>query len=141
MNEDQTKYLAALRSGEYVQCTLALVQVASDNSREACCLGVAALEFGGTLVELDNDPTSRLGFYKFAVKLEGEIDLISGSRLPDSINEKLGLTYRDNLVMTRLNDILGFNFNRIADTLEGYWTDTLVQVDNLHGYMTRKGLY
>ena len=117
LNDDQKHYLSVLREGKYPQTQHALVRT-SHHLTEACCLAVAALEFGGEIRSLGAD---KCGVFIEEESYNDDTYIASGSMLPPSINDRLNLTINDNQDMAVMNDTHGFSFDEIADTLEGYW--------------------
>lgn len=96
MNDLQTKWLAALRSGKYTQDKGA---AQFRGTRGHCCLGVAADEcFPETIYSDDRG--------ELAVAHEKE----------------LGLQGTDQVRLYSANDSDVHTFDQIADALEAYWT-------------------
>lgn len=117
MREDfRKKFVAALRSGDYVKITGMICSARSeDDGRKRCCaMGVAGYLMGGTC-------DGEFGAMKFAGKFADDaetVGLVAISRLPDSVIAAAGMTSGDQGAIMYLNDRLGLTFDEIADYVE-----------------------
>src|SRR5262249_30875840 len=99
--EIKTKWVEALRSGKYAQSTGAL-----QDHKGHCCLGVLC-----DLVDPEGWGPIDQGFYT-----HGEEDHVS---MPsEDVLVKAGLGASDASVLANLNDVEGYDFQKIADWIE-----------------------
>ncbi len=103
--ELRTKWLAALRSGEYAQGRGRL----KNNSDEFCCLGVACDVSG-----LGKWVCSPRGMPAYLI----EGDSVRGLGLPSALRYKLGLTNDQEDELINYNDSDKMTFTQIADRIE-----------------------
>ncbi len=111
------KWIAALRSGEYNQCTYGL----RNKDNEFCCLGVAVdiMAPSTWLKTLNSD-----GFYSY--RSLGSTGLISNDEfnrfVPFYIQNRLPFHVSVDTLIA-LNDDEGYTFAQIADIIESWWGD------------------
>lgn len=135
MLEDvKNKWVAALRSGEYEQCTKFLF----DGKSSYCCLGVLCKVLGGSFTPVKHpglqpgDP-SRI---KWQVVLPDGTVTMKANILPEQITVMAGMrkgndcgTYlidrkaNRHSSLTDDNDQRRLNFDRIADIIEEEWVN------------------
>lgn len=114
-----TKWMAALRSGDYVQGRKFLAAVrGSGGLRELayCCMGVGLHVLGATLMELK----SRC--YPYQIHLQGQLEHETGGDL-------LGLTPEEEVVLGWLNDKYKLTFPQIAAFIEGADPDLYIELE------------
>lgn len=101
----KTKWLKALRSGEYAQGRGVLCAANDDREHDFCCLGVLINE-----VE---------GFNRVPTKAYPSADLDNNiSSLSYRFREKVGITNKQQADLMALNDGRLFSFEQIADWIE-----------------------
>jgi hypothetical protein len=128
LGPNQKKYIAALRSGKYIQGRGKLANVLSDNQVSYCCLGVAC-----EVAQIISENRGVTGdIYRVYGKLRDggtlPIEAVEKYRFHDSAGTFLeeefkkmardGLFVYDNLVAA--NDSGKVTFNQIADAMEQY---------------------
>ena len=100
----KNRWIKALRSGEYVQGTDALVTATDAGYDKFCCLGVLCDVLGLEFVAR-KDPDYPL--------------LLAGTRqagnLPRKMRDELGINRSQHMELIDMNDRLRYNFEEIAD--------------------------
>ena len=120
------KWVAALRSGGYDQCTGLLEHFYSDGTSGFCCLGVLCRVVGAHReVSLNRD------VWYSAISSDGWHADSSSTALTDEIRESVGMkTFEGDLYYSEIDDgtislaVLndaGFTFDQIADIIEYFW--------------------
>ena len=115
--ELKTKWLAALRSGEYQQARAALIKFDDENQPSYCCLGLLEVIAGDCPMPLDKlgDYTDELG-YSPAVE-DSNFDFSH----PEYGSERgLSIEIRDQLAQLNdgVNDVKPLTFAELADHIE-----------------------
>ncbi len=123
MNENATKWVAALRSGEYQQGEGYLLTSDEDEVKRYCCLGVAC-----ELYHQEHPDTSRWAknsnFDNCVVFFieDGDDHDSEETVLPSKVQDWLGLADGeggyDGGSLIGLNDSEKYTFNKIADAIE-----------------------
>lgn len=108
--EIKSKWVAALRSGEYTQGEGALKRRFADEPVVHCCIGVLA-EVAG--LQLDERPTSEAGRRTVRWSVDGD-----DGQLSDAVLEQLGLTNETQSELIDMNDNRDLDFNDIARYIE-----------------------
>lgn len=106
--EIKSKWVTALRSGEYIQGEGALKRRFADEPVVHCCIGVLA-EVAG--LQLDERPGAADRTVRWSV--DGD-----DGQLSDAILEQLGLTDETQSELIDMNDNRDFDFNDIAHYIE-----------------------
>lgn len=128
--EYTAKWLAALREPDRKQAQGALCRVQDDGSKAFCCLGVGA-EVTGDLVEradqYDGEANQLIWGVPVAQNDVSDEDNMAFGTLPPYVQEKLGITDKDQSALIGRNDNFGESFAQIADAIEA---------GLLHGYVS-----
>lgn len=114
-----TKWMAALRSGDYVQGRKFLADVRGSGGLGElayCCMGVGLHVLGATLAELK----SRC--YPFQVHLQGQLEHETGRDL-------LGLAPSEEIALGLLNDKYKLTFPQIAAFIDGADPDLYLELE------------
>jgi len=108
--ELKTKWIEALRSGDYAQNTSLL----RNRNNEYCCLGV--------LCDVMKLPWERESSGNFAIRtkeyVNPNIRWFRTAALSSPMLADIGMDVEDHDTLTQMNDTDGKNFNEIADWIE-----------------------
>ena len=127
--EIKDKWLAALRSGEYLQGAHRLKRTDADGQTAYCCLGVLcdlAVKEGVIPEPVNIDLINDNPVWSYGITGEGDDRDSSWTTLPDSVQEWAGLHENDPVVgpsrlcISTYNDRHGLDFEDIADLIDRY---------------------
>lgn len=141
LTESQTAWLAALRSGMFVQGISSMKRVGRDGKPTThCCMGVACEVLGYVLVP-DHPSKYRMGVAKADITsaMSGDEDSppVAQSILPDVVNDRLNLDHADDQALAQMNDN-GWSFANIAELCEFAWTHDRRVAEVYQGLMDLK---
>lgn len=109
----QSKWVAALRSGEYPQGQNML----KSRSGDYCCLGVLC-EIHPDVVFHEEETASPNTQYIYSAVHKGDMENRIQTQLPESLEKELGISSGLMAKVMEMNDLDGANFNQIADVIE-----------------------
>jgi len=107
------KWIAALRSGKYLQGRTVLRRESLDGKDHFCCLGVLADVIGCDWKQYGFDPIHRMAIFSKTKEQDA-------CAIPPKIAKQIGLSKKVQNTLVRYNDVDNKSFEEIAKYIERY---------------------